>query len=146
MIKRYNQSRPHRKMTPEYSAYINAKARCKPNHPDHEYYFDRGIEFKFTSFEHFYKSVGKRPRHGMLLDRIDNNKSYENGNLRWSTPHVSNVNKRMTSARIKHNKYASKKGAEVARVTGQAATIAHIRWHVNRCVRKENCKLCQTHR
>ena len=33
-------------------------------------------------------------------------------------------------------------GAKVAKETGQAATIAHIRWHVNRGVVKPDCGLC----
>ena len=50
-------SRPRRRMTVEYSAFIDAKSRCsrKPGEPDYEDYAGRGIEFLFKSFEQFLK-------------------------------------------------------------------------------------------
>src|SRR5437879_3897509 len=43
-----------RSYTPEYQAYVNAKARCNnPNMPNYPYYGGRSIKFHFTSFEEF---------------------------------------------------------------------------------------------
>lgn len=70
-----------RSRTPEYQAYYGAQQRCAKT----EGYADRGILFKFTSFEEFFEEVGPRPGKGYSLDRIDNNGNYEKGNLRWAT-------------------------------------------------------------
>lgn len=61
-------------------------------------YGGRGVEFKFTSVRHFAEwvadNIGVKPAVGMSIDRIDNDKSYEPGNLRWATPTEQNRNKR----------------------------------------------------
>jgi hypothetical protein len=80
--------------SPEWFAYQHAKARCKPDHKAHEHYFDRGIRFSFDSFEQFFAEVGLRPSAKYSLDRIDNDKGYESGNLRWATKKVQERNKR----------------------------------------------------
>jgi|ERR1035437_699249 hypothetical protein len=82
------------KVTPEYSAYANAKARCaNPNHPSYPGYGGRGIEFRFFSFNQFLLCIGNRPT-GLMpsgkavysLDRYPNpNGHYEVGNVRWAT-------------------------------------------------------------
>ena len=80
--------------TPEWFAYQHAKARCKPTHKSHEHYFDRGITFKFISFEEFYAEVGNRPSIKHSLDRVDNDKGYETGNVRWATKSQQERNRR----------------------------------------------------
>jgi len=132
-------------MTPEYTAYINAKRRCSCNPEDKDYldYAGRGIKFLFKNFDQFYAELGTKPLAEMLLDRINNNGNYEPGNVRWATPSKSNENKRLTDSRIAHLANISSLGAAVARNSGQTATIAHIRWHVNRGIIKDGCRLCQ---
>jgi hypothetical protein len=85
----HNQSR-----TPEWFAYQHAKARCKPTHKHHVHYFDRGILFRFTSFEEFFSEVGLRPSPKHSLDRRDNDRGYEPGNIRWATKSQQERNRR----------------------------------------------------
>jgi hypothetical protein len=80
--------------SPEYMIYYGAKQRCNPNNKEKRAnYYDRGIRFKFTSFLEFYKEVGPRPD-GTSLDRVDNDKGYEPGNVRWATPQQQIRNQR----------------------------------------------------
>lgn len=78
----------------EWFAYQHAKARCKSDYPKHEHYYDRGIRFNFQSFDEFFKEVGLRPSSKHSLDRIDNDGSYEIGNVKWSTKSEQEQNRR----------------------------------------------------
>lgn len=84
--------------TPEYRAWQNMKARCY-NKKRHQYYLwgGRGIKVCdewLNDFTAFYKHIGKRPSPKHSLDRIDNNKDYEPGNVRWETANNQNANRR----------------------------------------------------
>lgn len=79
---------------PEWFAYQHAKARCSPTHKHHVHYFDRGIRFLFNSFEEFIAEVGKRPSAKHSLDRRDNDRGYEPGNIRWATKSQQERNRR----------------------------------------------------
>lgn len=70
----------------EYVAYYSAKTRCESlQFRQRANYGGRGIEFRFTSFEHFLSVLGRRPSPKHSLDRIDNDGHYEPGNVRWAT-------------------------------------------------------------
>lgn len=72
--------------TVEYRAYRLAKSRCNnPNGPDFKNYGGRGIEFRFTSFDHFLQELGRKPNPDLTLERINNNGHYESGNVEWAT-------------------------------------------------------------
>lgn len=76
-----------------------AKQRCtNPNCNQYADYGLRGIEFRFPSVragaEWVLRNIGPRPRGRFSLDRIDNNRHYEPGNLRWATYSEQARNKR----------------------------------------------------
>lgn len=80
--------------SPEWSSFQSAKSRCtRPNLANYSAYGGRGIEFRFKSFDEFYKELGPRPE-GLSLDRIDPNGHYEVGNVRWATDRQQAQNKR----------------------------------------------------
>lgn len=75
--------------TPAYKNWFGMKARCTdPNHTGYPWYGARGItvcqEWR-DSFEAFLRDVGERPSRQHTLDRIDNARGYEPGNVRWAT-------------------------------------------------------------
>jgi hypothetical protein len=71
---------------PAYVAWHGAKQRCN-NSSNWSYadYGGRGIQFKFASFEEFWKELGPTWEEGLTLDRKDNDGHYEPGNCRWVT-------------------------------------------------------------
>lgn len=79
--------------TPEYRAYLSAKARCTPTAHCHRRYFDRGIRFLFDSYAEFLAEVGRRPGPDYTLDRENNDGHYEKGNVRWATKSQQQQNK-----------------------------------------------------
>lgn len=85
--------------TPEYSAWHKMQQRCRPNDEHRKDYFDRGIGVSqvWTGTEGFLRFLlhaGLRPSEEHSLDRINNDKSYEPGNVRWATSPVQIANRR----------------------------------------------------
>jgi len=73
----------------EYNCWVGINQRCSnPLNRGYKNYGGRGIymstEFR-DCFLTFYQHVGKAPSTSHSLDRIDNDKGYERGNLRWAT-------------------------------------------------------------
>lgn len=90
-----------RNISPEYMTWGNMHARCRPDGKQHWDYYDRGITVcpEWTGqggFEAFFAYVGPRPE-GTSLDRIDNDRGYEPGNVRWATQSVQQANRRKVS-------------------------------------------------
>lgn len=78
----------------EWTAYHQAKFRClNQDCPGYENWGGRGIQFKFDSFQQFFKCIGPKPsyektsggRPVYTLDRKNNDGHYEPGNVRWAT-------------------------------------------------------------
>lgn len=82
--------------SPELTAWTNMKDRCyNKNYQNYERYGGRGItvwDGWRNNFEAFHLYVGDKPSVQHSLDRIDNNKGYEPGNVRWATPHQQSAN------------------------------------------------------
>lgn len=75
--------------TPEHRAWVGMKQRCtNPKKRDFKHYGGRGITVCsewLASFMAFYAHIGPRPSDKHSLDRIDVNRGYEPGNVRWVT-------------------------------------------------------------
>lgn len=95
-VNRFKHTQPFRHLL---SICIGAKQRCtNAKAVGYENYGGSGIKFLFdtpTSMaEWVYTNLGDRPSHNHSIDRIDNNRHYEAGNLRWATRAEQNANKR----------------------------------------------------
>lgn len=82
-----------------YNIWRKMVQRCseKGTEEERRYYYDRGIrvcDAWVDSFEQFARDVGQRPSASHSLDRIDNSRGYEPGNVRWATQAEQNINTR----------------------------------------------------
>jgi hypothetical protein len=86
------------RFTSEYRIWAGMKNRCNnPNDKRYADYGGRGIGVCGTwnmDFAQFLKDVGKRPSILHSLDRINNNRGYEPGNVRWATAKEQANNRR----------------------------------------------------
>lgn len=87
--------------TPEYRTWLSMIERCtNPRAIGYKHYGGRGIavcEAWRNSFQAFYSYMGSRPK-GLTIDRIDMNKGYEPGNVRWATKQVQVRNRRINKS------------------------------------------------
>lgn len=88
----------------EFHAWKNAIHRChsRKSHAWKNYggrgirVCDRWRERNGVGFANFLADVGVRPSDRHSIDRIDNAKGYEPGNVRWATRDVQSLNRRTT--------------------------------------------------
>jgi hypothetical protein len=75
--------------SPEYATWLGIIARCtNPKNKDFKRYGHRGIGICAQwrkDFTLFLQAVGKKPGPHYQIDRIDNSRGYEPGNVRWTT-------------------------------------------------------------
>lgn len=77
--------------SPEFRTWRGIIARChNSNVPCYSRYGGAGVrvcEQWRASFESFYAHIGPKPGPSFSIDRIDNSRGYEPGNVRWATIH-----------------------------------------------------------
>jgi hypothetical protein len=91
-------------MSHEYMTWQGMKQRClNDNHIAWAHYGGRGIDIDprwVASFETFLADVGPKSSPGLSIDRIDNDKGYWPGNVRWATAKEQRQNQRRSSEKI----------------------------------------------
>ena len=84
----------------EYRAWVHIRERCEnPNDKAFHNYGGRGLtvcEAWRASYGAFLGAVGRAPTPKHSLDRIDNDRGYEPGNVRWATTAQQSRNTRRT--------------------------------------------------
>jgi hypothetical protein len=92
-----------------YRTWVQMKYRCHtPTSPDFARYGGRGIfvaEAWRASFEEFSLAVGPAPSRRHTLDRLDNARGYEPGNVRWATPKQQAANRRSTVPHLEDTRF-----------------------------------------
>ena len=89
----------------EYSAWSHMRQRClNPDDPRWSAYGGRGIKICVgwqgaEGFKNFLACIGPKPSPKHSLDRIDNDRGYEPGNVRWATAKEQQRNRR-TNCRV----------------------------------------------
>lgn len=82
---------------PEYAIWVSMIQRCTNKRcAAYKLYGARGITVarRWYDYRNFIADVGERPSEDLSLERIDNDKGYEPGNVRWATTHDQNRNRR----------------------------------------------------
>lgn len=122
---------------PLYSRWLSMRQRClNPNSDNTHNYHDRGITIEpyLLVFKNYVEYVSQLPGYKepldrtYQLDRINNNKGYERGNLRWVTMSIQAVNKRPPYNGGKYSKHCGicfniAKNRWVARLKWQGKVI-----------------------
>jgi len=131
---RFGRRRTHgRYGTPENRAWRNMLNRChNPGSPDYARYGGRGIfvcNRWRRSFAAFLADMGERPGPAYSLDRIDNDRGYEPGNVRWAT-RVQQARNKRTNVVLSHDGQ-SRTVAEWSAITGISigTILRRIRHH-----------------
>lgn len=127
-----------RHWTTEYTAWKEMKRRCTSN-PESRYFKDyvgRGIDVCpqwRDDFVRFLADVGRRPSSRHSLDRINNDRGYEPGNVRWATKSEQNRNTRVVKLhqddvdRIRTMLAAGRRQRDVAKCFGiRQSTVSKI--------------------
>lgn len=128
--------------TPEYRAWQTARHRCaSPKSPAWLRYGGRGITMApewLNDPAAFLAHVGPRPSTAHELDRLENNRGYVPGNVRWTTRPVNDRNRRSNRI-IEHAGRAMPLVAWAAETGIPADSIAHrlrAGWPVDQALTK----------
>lgn len=138
-IRHGHASRKNGRETKEYTAWMNLTSRCRKS----KHYIKRGITVaeEFLVFENFLSDIGLCPDPSFQIDRIDDKRGYEPGNVKWVTKSQQMQN-RSTYNRILTIDGEAKCITEWGRINGiDRRTISHrldAGWDVKSAV------FCQT--
>ena len=122
-----------------YTIWANIKARCNnPKSKAYPAYGGRGIKMCdewAKDFREFFKAVGHPPE-GRSLERIDNDKGYFPGNMRWATAKDQARNRRSTRlVNIDGNNISLAEAAESASIPYSTAISRLDRgWSIERAL------------
>lgn len=122
--------------TPEYATWLRIRDRVKRK-PE---YAGRGIKLCARwadSFPAFLSDVGQKPSPELTIERIDNDRDYEPGNVRWATIKEQTRNRRTTRSLTVNG--VSRCLAEWAEISGLPIGTIHSRigrdgWSAERAV------------
>ena len=118
-----------RKRTPTYIVWEGIKNRClSPNNSRYPKYGGAGIticEEWRADYSLFLAAVGERPSLNHTLDRKDNSKGYEPGNVRWATQKEQQRNR--TNNRLLTHAGRTMPMAQWAEELGISKTTLHAR-------------------
>lgn len=127
--------------TTEYYAWQAMRRRCMdPKVINFKDYGGRGVTVAAewaNDFAAFFAHVGKRPGRGYSLDRIDNERGYEPGNVRWATRAEQNANRRNTrwvelnGVKVPLRRYCLAMGIPYLRVLNR---IGKLGWDLDRAL------------
>jgi hypothetical protein len=102
-MKKKHQQKNAPPRSPEYIAWSGMKQRCNnPKCKGYPNYGGRGIRVCdrwADSYLNFLADMGRRPKRGYSLDRINNDGHYEPGNCRWADAKEQAANKRAQAKR-----------------------------------------------
>lgn len=137
---RHGHDRKQKQRTTEYSIWSSMVQRCRnPKHKAYPSYGGRGIAVCARwaeSFEAFLADVGARPSKRYTLDRRDNNRGYEPGNVRWATRKEQQRNRR--NQRLLTFNGETRCLTEWAELRGMTAAVLatrlRLRWSVERAL------------
>lgn len=113
---------------PEYVNYKCMKKRCNyPSTDGYANYGGRGItvcdEWQ-KDFRSFFNHIGSKPSPKHTIDRINNDKGYEPGNVRWATPKEQGRNRRH-NVEPKKTKQLSKQPELISKIISDYKTGAY---------------------
>lgn len=94
------------KISKTYNVWIAMKARCyNSNNKHYKDYGGRGIKIQedwINDFQKFFNYIGERPHEKLTIERIDTNKDYKEGNIKWATQ-VEQANNRRNNRFLEFN-------------------------------------------
>lgn len=121
--------------TKEYSCWQHIKLRClKPDSPGFPEYGGRGITLHpkwIKDFMAFFNYVGKAPSKKHTIERINNDRGYIPGNVKWATK-KEQANNRRKQRNIALIKFKGKKLTKKEWANLSGLTPSSIRWRLRR--------------
>lgn len=117
----------------EYKIWAGIIKRCyNPKHKDFHIWGGKGVtvcdEWR-SNFLKFYFHVGGRPSPIHSIDRIDSNRGYEPGNVRWATPKEQTLN--TSRVHVVHHNGEAMSLREFAKRIGRSYYTVYD-WHIRR--------------
>lgn len=83
------------KLTLTAVSFHSARSRCNnPKVTGYQNWGGRGIEFRFKTIDELIEAIGERPSKEYSINRIDNDRHYEKGNVEWATDKDQSRNQR----------------------------------------------------